>query len=166
MKTAKFKTIIGRAESINFLVRGDDVDSVPAKIDTGAFSSSVWATHIEENDGVLSFVLFDDDFIGYTGETVSTNKYSRVRIENSFGESEYRYRVDLKVAFCGKKFTTSFTLADRSKKIYPVLIGRKLLKGRFVVDVAGGHPIADEDTEESLGFNGLKNRVRKQPKQK
>ena len=165
MKTAKFKTIIGRAESIIFLIRGDDTAPVPAKVDTGAFGSSVWATRIEERDGVLSFVLFDEDFIGFTGETINTSKYSRVRIENSFGESEYRYRVDLKVVFCGKKFTTSFTLADRSKKIYPVLVGRKLLKGRFVVDVAGGHPIADEDTEENLGFSGLKNRVRKQPKQ-
>lgn len=158
MAIAKFKTIIGRAETIEF----DGISQpVPAKVDTGAFSSSIWASKIVEKDGVLSFVLFDTDFTGYTGEVIETTKYALVRVENSFGKSEQRYRVDLKVVFCGKKFTSSFTLADRSSKIYPVLVGRKLLKGRFVVDVATGHPIADEETEENLGFSGLKNRVRK-----
>lgn len=158
MKSPKFKTIIGRAESIVFEIHG--AEQIPAKIDTGAYSSSVWASNITEHDGVLSFVLFDKDFIGYTGKVISTKKFSRVRVENSFGESERRYRINLKVIFCGKKFLSGFTLADRANKTYPVLIGRKLLKGRFVVDVATGNPIADEETEENLGFDVLKEQVR------
>ena len=34
----------------------------------------------------------------------------------------------------GKIFTTPFTLANRGKKVFPVLVGRKLLNRRFVVD--------------------------------
>lgn len=158
-----YKSIIGRAEPIDFL--GDpDVTGVAAKIDTGAFSSSVWATNIREEDGGLLFTLLGPAHEAYTGEEVRVSKYQTVKVENSFGKSETRYGVMLKVKFCGKKITTFFTLADRSKKIYPVLIGRKMLKGRFLVDVSIGHPIADEETEESLGFSGLKNRVRKSKK--
>lgn len=156
-----YKTIIGRAEPIDFIVGSDEYATVPAKTDTGAYSSSVWASNIREEDGELVFELFGKGSVNYTGEEIRTNKYQVVKVENSFGRSEKRYGVMLRVRFCGKKVTTFFTLADRSKKIYPVLIGRKMLKGRFLVDVSTGHPIADEETEENLGFNGLKNRVRK-----
>lgn len=158
---ANYKTIIGRAEPIDFLVETEEYDAVPAKIDTGAYSSSVWASNVREENDELVFELFGKGHVNYTGEEIRIKKYQVVTIENSFGKSEKRYGVPLRVRFCGKKVTTFFTLADRSKKIYPVLIGRKLLKGRFLVDVSVGHPIADEETEENLGFNGLKNRVRK-----
>ena len=164
MKTAKFKSIIGRAEAILFDIQDSNAALVPAKVDTGAYSSSVWASNIKEKNGLLSFVLFDKDFIDYTGQVITVKKFAKVKVKNSFGESEQRYCVDLRVSFCGKKFTSVFTLADRSKNLYPVLIGRRLLKGRFLVDVANGHPIAEEDTEVNLGVEGLKSRIRKKVK--
>ncbi|HTK39834.1 MAG TPA: RimK/LysX family protein [Patescibacteria group bacterium] len=161
-----YKAIIGRAESIDFIGSDTEYLSIAAKVDTGAYSSSVWASNIVEQDGELSFELLGKGHEAYTGETIRMSKYSVVTIENSFGKSEKRYGVMLRVRFCGKKVSTFFTLSDRSKKIYPVLVGRKLLKGRFVVDVSGGHPVADEETEENLGYNGLKNRARKQTNHK
>lgn len=155
-----FKTIIGRAEKIDFII-DENALGIPAKVDTGAYSSSVWATDIVEKDGTLEFVLLGPVHLQYTGKKITTSKYKLVSVQNSFGESEKRYGLDMTVRFCGKKVTTFFTLADRSHKIYPVLIGRKLLKGRFVVDVAGGHPVAEEETEETLGYSGLKNRINK-----
>lgn len=159
-----YKSIIGRAEPIEFLAGSKEVSGIAAKVDTGAYSSSVWATNIREEGDGLVFTLLGPTHECYTGEEIHVSKYQTVKIENSFGKSETRYGVMLKVKFCGKKITTFFTLADRSKKIYPVLIGRKMLKGRFFVDVAIGNPIADEETEESLGFSGLKNRARKAKK--
>lgn len=156
-----YKTIIGRAEPIDFIEGDGDYSTIPAKVDTGAYSSSVWASAIHEDSGELSFELFGKGYESYTGTPITTKKYQIVTVENSFGKSEKRYGVYLRVRFCGKKVTTFFTLADRSKKMYPVLVGRKLLKGRYIVDVSHGHPIADEETEENLGFSGLKNRVRK-----
>lgn len=161
-----YKAVIGRAEPIDFIVGDEEIQSIPAKVDTGAFSSSVWASDIEEKDGQLSFVLLGKGHEAYTGEIIRTSKYQVVNIENSFGIAQKRYGTILKVRFCGKKVPTFFTLADRSKKIYPVLIGRKLLKGRYLIDVSVGHPVADEETEENLGFNGLKNRSRKRTKHK
>lgn len=158
---ATYKTVIGRAEPIDLLAGSTEIAGIAAKIDSGAYSSSVWASNIREENDVLVFTLLGPTHEAYTGEEISVKKYQKVKIENSFGKSEERYGVFLKVKFCGKRVTTFFTLSDRSKKIYPVLVGRKLLKGRFLVDVSIGHPVADEETEENLGFSGLKTRARK-----
>ena len=55
---------IGSTEYIDV----DDFKHIPAKIDTGADSSSIWASHIEvSQDGVLHFQLFDKKSPFYTG---------------------------------------------------------------------------------------------------
>lgn len=110
---------------------------IPTKVDTGADSSAIWASEIEEQDGELSFVLFGPQSAYYTGETIVTNDYSIVRVKNSFGEKEYRFRVKLSVRIGAKKYRVSFTLADRSRNRYPILLGKRFLKNRFLVDVAG-----------------------------
>lgn len=152
----KYKTIIGRAEPIDFITENHEYVSVAAKIDTGAYSSSVWASNIHKEGDELVFELFGRGHVAYTGHKIRSKKFETVNIENSFGKSETRYGLMLQIRFCGKKITTFFTLADRSKKIYPVLVGRKLLKGRYLVDVSLGHPVADEETEEKVGYKGLK----------
>ncbi|MCY1558041.1 putative ATP-dependent zinc protease [compost metagenome] len=55
-------------------------------------------------------------------------------VANSFGHREERFEVKLKIKLGPKVFHAQFTLADRSKKIYPILLGRKLLNHRFLVD--------------------------------
>jgi hypothetical protein len=57
-----------------------------------------------------------------------------VTVANSFGHEEDRYEVQLKVKLGPKIFKAKFTLADRSKKIYPILLGRTMLNRRFLVD--------------------------------
>lgn len=151
-----FQTIIGRAETIDIV---GWAEAIPAKVDTGALSSAISASNIHEKDGELHFTLFDKHSRYYAGKEIVTKQYQTVNVENSFGHSQERYGVELRVSFCGKKFKTFFTLSDRSQKIYPVLVGRKLLKGRFLVDVTKGHPVSDEMTEENLGFEGLKHRL-------
>ncbi len=128
-------TTIGRAERVDF--PDADLTDIPAKVDTGAFSSSVWATNIREENGILYFNLLD------SGNELSTDKFEMVDIENSFGHSEVRYGVKLWVVLKGRKVRTTFTLADRSNKTYPVLLGRKLLRRKFIVDVTQGNPIPD-----------------------
>lgn len=125
---------IGRTEVISF--PEDEVYKVTAKIDTGAYTSSVWATDVNEVGGVLSFKLLDSKVKGFSGKVLSTKNYHKVVVYNSFGHSEKRFRVQLVLNLGGKSFKTDFTLADRSLNTYPILIGRKALKNRFVVDVS------------------------------
>lgn len=60
----------------------------------------------------------------------------RVRqVKSSTGHSEMRVSVLLSVQLAGRKVKAEFTLADRSDMKFKVLIGRKLLRGKFLVNV-------------------------------
>lgn len=138
------KTVIGRVVEVDFPDAG--IKKLPVKIDTGAYRSSIWATKVHENDGVLHFTLLGPSSEYYTGKEIQTSEYKIVEVENSFAHKQDRYSVFLKIEIGGKIRKSNFTLANRSTKTYPALIGRKLLKNRFIVDVSKGVPLQDEET--------------------
>lgn len=138
-------TIIGRAEKVDLL---DFVQTeVPAKVDTGADLSSIWASSIRVQDDGLHFVLFAPESKLYSGEeiVVPKDKVEITRVASSFSQREIRYLVRLKLKIRGRIIQASFTLADRSNKLYPILIGRRLLYKKFLVDVAQGDPLVKEE---------------------
>lgn len=130
------KVVIGRSEVLNFI--GHDIHEVPAKTDTGAYRSAVHATNIQldEATGTLSFDLLGGHPLCGESAKIHTKEFSKAWIENSFGHREERFEVSLRVKLGPKLFVARFTLADRSKKIYPILLGRKMLNNRFLVDTA------------------------------
>jgi len=139
---AKYKSIIGRAENIHFPAR--ELSNIPAKVDTGAYLSAIHATAIEEvtkksGKKVLSFRLLEGHPASDTSKKIQVTGYTKTKIQNSFGHSQERYVVKFKVSIGGKTFITEFTLADRSMKVFPVLLGRKLLSRRFLVDTELAH---------------------------
>jgi hypothetical protein len=141
----KMPIMIGRAEKVYLL---DYLKNpVAAKVDTGADLSSIWATNITENEGLLTFTLFGRGAPGYTGEVITLRKgeYSTTRVSSSFGHREYRFMVKLRIKLAGRVVRATFTLADRSSKTYPILLGRRLLHGKFLVDVSQGQPLRKEE---------------------
>lgn len=130
--------IIGRSELVAF----PDVQSkpIPARIDTGAKTSALWASEIVQKDKELSFMLFDKTSPFYTGEHIVVPHFEKRLVASSNGAVQERYAVRLLVKIKGKKIRGYFTLADRSQQAYPVLIGRNVLRGKFLVDVQTGHP--------------------------
>lgn len=131
------KKLIGRAEDISFVKLGKI--SIPARIDTGAKTSAVWASDIKELDDGLHFKFFGTGSPFYTGEDYIVHGFSKRIIASSIGEPEERYVIRLVIKLAGKRIRGSFTLADRSKQAYPVLVGRNILRGKFIVDVQTGH---------------------------
>lgn len=134
----KPKKIIGRADRIDLPEQG--LLRVPIKVDTGAKTSAIWASNIQEVDGVLRFAFFGPKSPLYTGEVHSFTEFERVVVASSIGAPQARYKITLLIKMRGKKIRASFTLADRSQQAYPVLIGRNALRGKFVVDVQSGRP--------------------------
>ncbi|MGZ4118658.1 MAG: putative ATP-dependent zinc protease, partial [Bacteroidia bacterium] len=63
-------------------------------------------------------------------------EYFQKEIKNSFGETEKRYIIKTIVKIGRKRIKSVISLTDRGTMRYPVLIGRKLLKNRFIVDVS------------------------------
>jgi len=139
-------TTIGRAERIQLPdVLGDAV--VTAKIDTGADLSSLWASNIEIVDGDLHFTVLGPGSPQYTGQVIAVpaGEFDITRVANSFGQREERYVIKTVIRVRGRRVSGTFTLADRSNKTYPILLGRRLLKGKFIVDVAAGNPLKTEE---------------------
>lgn len=136
---------IGRAEFIELTGLCDQ--RVPAKVDTGADLSSVWATDIRVEGSELVFKLFDSTSPFFNGKDIRLprGEYRLTRIANSFGEKEIRYAVKMSVVLAGKKVRATFSLSNRANKLYPVLIGRKLLNKKYVVDVSLGEPLHEQE---------------------
>ncbi len=139
------KDIIGRVELADLPDLGHL--QVPAKIDTGADRSSIWCSEIKEIDGELHCVFFDTDSPWYSGEVVvfTSGNYTLTRISNSFGDKELRYKVQLRIKLASRTIKATFTLANRSQKLYPILIGRATLRNKFLVDVSKGSPLIQEE---------------------
>jgi hypothetical protein len=136
---------IGRAEKVYILDYFDK--PLVAKVDTGADLSSIWASNIREDNGDLTFCLLGPESPAFTGNIIHLHEseYSITRVANSFGQRELRYMVKLRIKLAGRVILVTFTLADRSSKTYPILLGRRLLQGKFVVDVSKGHPLRAEE---------------------
>lgn len=133
-KTSTHAPIIGGVERVYL-----DGIKTPfhARIDTGAETSSVDVQNIIpfERDGEkwVSFEIVNRT----NGEKNAFEKpVKRKLIIKRTGEKERRYVVKLKVKM-GKNFINSdFSLNDRSRFDYQVLIGRDILTGRYIVDTS------------------------------
>lgn len=110
---------------------------VPAKIDTGARTSSLHAEvleTIEREDG--RYVRFAVDWGGLRHECEAIHVDVR-GITSSNGETQQRYVIKTPLTIGDVTFKTEISLADRSDMKFPMLIGRTALRRRFLVD--SGH---------------------------
>jgi hypothetical protein len=122
--------LIGRREFVDFPLL--EINKVEAKIDTGAYTCAIHCNNIilktKEGKQVLTFQLLDDRVYQF-------EEFTRKKIKNSFGEMEERYIIKTLIVIGRKKIKTTISLSDRESMRYPVLIGRRLLKGKFIIDV-------------------------------
>lgn len=157
----KEKIIIGRTAKVGF--PQDATKGVPAKIDTGADSSSVWASDIYIDDNsMLHFKLFGEASPYYTGKKHSTADYKVSLVRSSNGTQQVRYSVKLTITLGGRKVRASFTLADRSLNTYPVLVGCRLLYRKFLVDASLGKP---KKSDQKVVSNRLNKELKQNPKE-
>jgi hypothetical protein len=133
--------IIGNYEYVELPDFG--IKGVPAKIDTGAYRSAIWATNIKVDSitKTVSFCLFGPSSLLYTGKRVTLPLERIGSIKSSSGHTEVRYIVKMGIKLGGKKLRGTFTLANRASHAYPVLVGRRLIYNKFLVDVTKGEPI-------------------------
>ncbi len=134
MYPQKEKLIIGCRELIDFPEL--NLFGIAAKIDTGAYTAVLHCHNIREEHGVLYFYFLDPSHSGYNNQEQKFGKFSRKEIKNSFGETETRYIIKTIIKIGPKRIKSVISLTDRGTMRYPVLIGKRLLKNKFIVDVA------------------------------
>ncbi len=110
---------------------------IPAKIDTGARTSSLHATEIErfDRDG-HRWVRFLLDLGEGRSEPVTCEvpRADKRLITSSNGEGQERFIIKTRLQLGEHSFRAEFSLADRSDMKFPILIGRTALRSRFVVE--------------------------------
>lgn len=127
------KQVIGRVDKVDFPEW--NLSDIDAKIDSGAYSSSIHCDNVEafyERDvHHVRFTVYKDEVPHVEECTVFASK----QVKNSFGQIEYRYFVKTIIRLFEKNYQVELALTNRSSMKFPVLLGRKLLHNRFMIDV-------------------------------
>jgi len=132
------KIIIGRKDKADFpeLI----LTNINCKIDTGAYTSSIHCHHIKEciinNEKYIEFCLLDPSHSKYKNKKFKVKNYKKKRIKNSSGKSEQRFIIETIIVIFNNEYPIELSLSERSDMKHPILIGRKLLDGRFIVDTS------------------------------
>lgn len=125
--------IIGRYDRVDLPQLG--LNDIHAKIDTGAFTSSLHCHKAEIVDGNLEFILLDEEHPEFTGMRFIFREFEERDIKNSFGEVERRFIIVTSIRIFEEEITTEFSLSNRGSLKFPILLGRKILRDRFLIDV-------------------------------
>lgn len=137
----KEKVLIGRIEWVSL---PELKIKHKARIDTGAKTTSMHAVNIEEVEqrGEL-FVRFQTtDSDGKLFQIVRKVDTTQ-KVSNTAGFISKRYVIKEKIRMGNIEREVLINLNDRSKMDYKFLIGRNVLLGRFIVDVARSHVLGD-----------------------
>lgn len=133
--------IIGRLERIS--LPDWELSDIEAKIDTGAYTSSLHCHHInafkKEGEDYVKFHLLDPSHDIYEDKLFEMPVYRTKKVKSSNGYTEERYVIQTNICVHNIEVLAEFSLTDRSEMRYPVLLGRKLLNGHFLVDVSRKH---------------------------
>ncbi|WP_067787262.1 RimK/LysX family protein [Paraurantiacibacter namhicola] len=114
------------------------IRGLPAKIDTGARTSSLHAEVLEtfERDGerYVRFAIEHGDHVRQVCEAVHVDVRG---ITSSNGETQDRYVIKTPLRIGDTEFRAEISLADRGSMKFPMLVGRSSLRRHFAVD--SGH---------------------------
>ena len=130
--TAPLPTVAGWIETVVFPDLGLTLE---AKLDTGAGFSSLNVTGLEEfkRDG-KTWYRFTIRDAGGKAVTLERQSERVARIIRAEVKDTLRPIVPLRICLAGHEAVTDFTLTDRSGQAYQVLIGRRFLANRVLVD--------------------------------
>ena len=124
------------------------ISAIKAKVDTGARSSSLHASKLEEfeRDGVkwIRFHVHPQQRRSGVSVEAEAEVLDFRSVRSSSGKAEMRPVIVTHVALFGITWPIELTLASRDQMGFRMLLGREAFRGRFVVDAGnsfyGGKP--------------------------
>lgn len=127
-------SIIGRAEIVDFPSIG--LSKVHAKVDTGAYTSCIHCKSIERIDEqTVRCIFLDEEHDAFAGREHDFVVIDDVIVKSSNGEKEKRVLIKSDITILGDTHEILLTLTDRAVMKYPVLLGRRFLNEKYLVDV-------------------------------
>jgi hypothetical protein len=128
------KTLIGRSDIVDFPKL--NLFGIDIKIDTGAYTSSFHCHDIVEVDGVLQCRFLDPEHKKYHEKIFHFQNYKIKSVKSSNGIVEKRFLIATEILIFDKSYPIRLTITERGSMKYPVLLGRKFLSSKFVVDTS------------------------------
>ncbi len=126
------KRTIGRIDKADFPELG--LYDIAVKIDTGAYTSSIHCQNVIEDAGVLKCNFLDKEHPGYDGKEFNFKEYQIKKVKSSNGIVQTRYMIQTTLILFDEQQTIQLTLSDREEMKFPVLLGRKFLNKKYIVD--------------------------------
>lgn len=131
------KKTIGRVDKIDFPKL--NLFNIEAKIDTGAYTSSIHCSIIKEENSKLYCTFFTVGHPLFSTSPIIFDTFAKTDVKSSNGFKENRYKIKSEIIIFGKSYKINLTLSTRDDMKFPVLIGRQFLKQKFLVDVDMEH---------------------------
>ena len=113
------------------------VPVLKAKLDTGARSSSLhveWLEVDERADGTWLKFQVRTTRKGGLSEPCEARAIGQRSVTDSGGHTTTRWFVQTEIELAGQCFPVEMNLTDRRHMLFPLLLGRTALDGRFLVD--------------------------------
>lgn len=130
------RIVIGREDLADFPLL--HLEGIEVKTDTGAYTSSFHCHNIEiitENDqDRLKCHFLDPQHPKYHDKEFLFDTFALKKVKSSNGQLEERYSITTQIQLFGELFPIELTLTERGTMKFPVLLGRRFLSKRFVVD--------------------------------
>ena len=127
------KRNIGRIDKVDFPLL--NLFDIEAKIDTGAYTSSIHCKNMKVEDSYLKCNFLDEEHPSYHEKEIVFDEYDVKVVKSSNGQSEARYRIKTEILVFGKIHEIYLTLSDREEMRFPLLLGRNFLSNKYFVDI-------------------------------
>jgi hypothetical protein len=132
------KITVGRSDKADFPELS--LFDIDLKIDSGAYTSSIHCTNIEEiyldGERFIQFTLLDPTHSLFDHKQFKTKKYSSKAVKSSNGITEMRFLIETEIIIFNQLLPIHLTLTERNDMKFPILLGRKFLNKKFLIDPA------------------------------
>lgn len=151
------RIIIGRKDIADF--EKLNLFGIEVKIDSGAYTSSFHCHKIEQGvkDGVnvVRCSFLDPDHMQYHEKEFCFENFKVRNVKSSNGMVEKRFSIFTEITIFQKKYPIELTLTERPDMKHPVLLGRKFLSKRFLIDTSKKNlSFKGKKIETIMNFNG------------
>jgi hypothetical protein len=130
--------VIGRIDIADF--EEFELEEIKLKVDTGAYTSSIHTHDIQEveldGEKYIEFKLLDPSHPLYQDRVFRTRDFKQKKVKSSFGNVEERYVIETTITIFDKVYPIQLSLSERGNMKYPILMGRRFLNKKFIVDTS------------------------------
>lgn len=130
------RIIIGKKDVVDF--PKINLFDIPVKIDSGAYTSTIHCYKVKEimvdAKQKLECHFLSQKHKNHEAGIFVFDDFTQRKVKSSNGQSEIRYSIKTKIELFNELYSIDLTLSKRSGMKFRVLLGRKFLNNKFIID--------------------------------